>query len=95
MRGDRFRTERVSMSTESTKVPTDTDKQPAYSMETEDNKSGRIGDSKIWSRVPRDSDTRVTALVKAGSSFKRPTHPLVRESVPYQQTRNCLTVIKA
>jgi hypothetical protein len=44
--------------------------------------------------LPRDSDPRMTALVRASSICKRQTHPLVRESAPHQQTRNCLTVIK-
>jgi hypothetical protein len=56
----------------------------------------RIWDSKSWSRVPRDSDPRVTALARASSNCKRQTRSLVRERerAPYQQTRNCLTVIK-
>jgi hypothetical protein len=45
----------------------------------------------IWSRVPRDSDARMTALTRTTSNCKRQTRPLVRESVPLQQTRNCLT----
>jgi hypothetical protein len=28
------------------------------------------------------------------NNCKRQTRPLVREGAPYQQTRNCLTVIK-
>jgi hypothetical protein len=51
-------------------------------------------DSEIWSRVPRDSDPRMTALARANSNCKRQTCPLVRENVPHQQTRNCLTGIK-
>jgi hypothetical protein len=54
----------------------------------------RIWDSKIWSRVPWDSDPRMTALARTSSNCKRQTHSLVRESAPHQQTRNCLTVIK-
>jgi hypothetical protein len=50
----------------------------------------RIWDSKIWSRVPRDSDPRMTALARTSSNCKWQTRPLVRESVPHQQTRNCL-----
>jgi hypothetical protein len=49
---------------------------------------------KIWPRVPRDSDPRMTALARASSNCKRQTPPLVRESAPHQQTRNCLAVIK-
>jgi hypothetical protein len=54
----------------------------------------RIWDSKIWSRVSRDSDLRMTALAKASSNCKWQTRPLVRESAPHQQNRNCLTIIK-
>jgi hypothetical protein len=54
----------------------------------------RIWGSRIWSRVPRDSDPIMTALARTRSSFKRQTRSLVRESAPHQQTRNCLTVIK-
>jgi hypothetical protein len=35
----------------------------------------------------------MTALERASSNCKRQTGPLVRESAPHQQTRNCLTVI--
>jgi hypothetical protein len=42
----------------------------------------RIWESKIWSRVPRDSDPRMTALARASSSCKRQTRPLIRESTP-------------
>jgi hypothetical protein len=54
----------------------------------------QIWDSKIWSRVPRDSDLRKTALAWASSNCKRQTRPLVREGAPKQQTRNCQTIIK-
>jgi hypothetical protein len=56
-------------------------------------KSGIWG-SKIYSRVPRDSYTRMTALARASSKCKRQTRPLVRDSVPQQQTCNSLKVIK-
>jgi hypothetical protein len=36
----------------------------------------------------------MTALARTSSNFKRQTRPLVREGVPHQHTRNCLTVIK-
>jgi VIT1/CCC1 family predicted Fe2+/Mn2+ transporter len=36
----------------------------------------------------------ITALVRTRSNCKRQTRPLARESAPYQQTRNCLTVIR-
>jgi hypothetical protein len=54
----------------------------------------RIWDSKIRSRVPRDSGLRMTVLARASNNCKRQTRPLVRESAPHQQTRNCLAVIK-
>jgi hypothetical protein len=54
----------------------------------------RLWDSKIWSQVPRDSDPKMTALVRASRNCKRQTRPLVRESAPYQQNSNCLTIIK-
>jgi hypothetical protein len=54
----------------------------------------RIWESKIWSRVQRDSDPRITALAKASSNCPRQTHPLDRETAPHQQTRSGLTVIK-
>jgi hypothetical protein len=38
--------------------------------------------SKIWSRDPRDSDPRKTALAWASSIYKRQTRPLVREGAP-------------
>jgi hypothetical protein len=34
----------------------------------------------------------MTALAGPRSNCKRQTRPLVRESAPHQQTRNCLTV---
>jgi hypothetical protein len=49
--------------------------------------------SKIWSRVPRDSDLRKTALARASGIYKRQTHPLVREGAPRKQERNCQTEI--
>jgi hypothetical protein len=51
----------------------------------------QIWDSKIWSRVPKDSDPRTTVLARASSNCKRQTRPLVREGAPNQQTRNCHT----
>jgi hypothetical protein len=53
----------------------------------------RIWDSKIWSRVPRDSDPRKTALARRSSMYKRQTHPLVREGASRKQDRNCQTVM--
>jgi hypothetical protein len=41
----------------------------------------RIWGSKMWSRVPRHSDLRMTALTRTSSSCKWQTHPLVREYV--------------
>jgi hypothetical protein len=53
----------------------------------------QIWDSKMWSRVPRDSVPRKTALAKASSIYKRQTRPLVRKGAPQKQDRNCQTVI--
>jgi hypothetical protein len=50
-------------------------------------------DSKIWSRDPRDSDQRKTMLARASSIYKKQTRPLVRESAPQKQDRNCRRVI--
>jgi hypothetical protein len=52
----------------------------------------RILDRKMWSRVPRDSGPKMIALARTKSNYKRQTRPLVRDSAPYQQTRNCLDV---
>jgi hypothetical protein len=49
--------------------------------------------SKIWSRVPRDSDRRKTMLARASSIYKRQTPPLVREGAPQKQDRNCQRII--
>jgi hypothetical protein len=46
-----------------------------------DGKGSLKSDSKIWSRVPRDSDLRMAALARTSSIRKRQTHPLVREDV--------------
>jgi hypothetical protein len=54
----------------------------------------RIWDSKIWPRVLRDSDPKITALARASSNCKGQTRPLVREGALNQQTRNCQTIIK-
>jgi hypothetical protein len=43
----------------------------------------RIWDSKIWSRVPRDSDPRMNALSRTSNNWERQTRPVVRESAPY------------
>jgi hypothetical protein len=53
----------------------------------------KIWESKIWSRVPRDSDPRKTALEKASSMCKRQTRPLVGEGARQKQDRNCQTVL--
>jgi hypothetical protein len=47
----------------------------------------QIWDNKIWSRLPRDSDPRKTALTRASSIYKRQTRPLVREGAPQKKTR--------
>jgi hypothetical protein len=54
----------------------------------------RIWESKVWPRVLRDSDPKMTALARASSNCKRQTRPLVREGVSNQQTRNYQTIIK-
>jgi hypothetical protein len=54
----------------------------------------QIWESKIWSRVPRDSDPRMTALVRTSSNRRQQTSSLVRDSAPHQQTRKCLSVTK-
>jgi hypothetical protein len=54
----------------------------------------RIWDSKIWSRFPRDSDPRMTALARTSSNCKRQTRTMARERAPRQQTCKWLTVIK-
>jgi hypothetical protein len=41
----------------------------------------RICDSKMWPRVQRESDLRMTALARTRSNCKRQTHLLVREDV--------------
>jgi hypothetical protein len=46
----------------------------------------QIGDSKIWSRVQKDSDPRKTAPAKASSIYKRHTRPLVRVGAPQNKT---------
>jgi hypothetical protein len=53
----------------------------------------QIWESKIWSQVPSDLDPRKTALARASSIYKRQTHPLVRESAPQKQDRNCQRLI--
>jgi hypothetical protein len=54
----------------------------------------QIWDSKIWIRVLRDSDPKMTAQARASYNCKRHTRPLVREGAPNQQTRYCQTIIK-
>jgi hypothetical protein len=49
----------------------------------------QIWDSKIWSRVPRDSDPRT--LARVSTIYKRQTCPLVREGAPQKQDCNCQT----
>jgi hypothetical protein len=57
------------------------------------NGKSQIWDSKLWSRVPRDSDQKKTTLARASSIYKRQTRPLVREGAAQQQDRNCQRVI--
>jgi hypothetical protein len=54
----------------------------------------RFWDSKIWSWDPRNSDPETTALARANSNRKWQNRSHVRGGAPYQQTHNCLTVIK-
>jgi hypothetical protein len=54
----------------------------------------RIWDSKIWPRVLRDSDPKITALARASCNCEQQIRPLVREGAPNKKTRNCQTVIK-
>jgi hypothetical protein len=51
-------------------------------------------DNKICSSVPWDSDLRMAALAMPGKNWKLQTRLLVREGAPYQQTCNCLKIIK-
>jgi hypothetical protein len=53
----------------------------------------QIWDSKIWRRVPRDSDPRKTALARTSSIYKRETRPLVREGATQNQDRKCQTLL--
>jgi hypothetical protein len=57
------------------------------------NVKSQIWDSKIWLRVPRDSDPRKTALGRPSNIYKRQLRPLVRKGAPQKQDRNCQTVI--
>jgi hypothetical protein len=50
-------------------------------------------DIKIWSPVPRDSDSRKTALARTQQHIQRQTHPLVREGARQKQDRDSQTVI--
>jgi hypothetical protein len=45
----------------------------------------------MWSRVPKDSDPRKTALARASNIYKRQTRPFVREGAPQKQGHNCQT----
>jgi hypothetical protein len=42
--------------------------------------NSRIWDSKIWSKVPREPDLKMTALARTRRNCIRQTRPLVRES---------------
>jgi hypothetical protein len=53
----------------------------------------QIWDSKIWSRVPRNSGPRKTRLARVSSIYKKETCPLVREGAPQEQDRNCQRVL--
>jgi hypothetical protein len=43
----------------------------------------RIGESKIWLRVPLDSERKLIALASTSSNCKRQIHSIVREDVIY------------
>jgi hypothetical protein len=47
----------------------------------------------LKSEAIRDSDQSKTALARASSIYTGQTRPLVRESAPQKQDRNCQTVI--
>jgi hypothetical protein len=49
----------------------------------------QIWESKIWSRVKRDSDPRKTTLARTSSIYKRQTRHLVRDGTPEKQDRDC------
>jgi hypothetical protein len=52
--------------------------------------------SKMWLRVPTDSEPRKTLLAKDSSIYKRQTHPLIREGalvVKKKKDDICQTVI--
>jgi hypothetical protein len=66
---------------------------PASRMRRQKGKS-RVWDSKIWSRVPRDSNPRKTALARTSSIYKWQTRPLVREGAPQKEDGNCQTAKK-
>jgi hypothetical protein len=51
-----------------------------------DEKGNLKFESKLWSRVPRDLDSRKIALARATSIYKRQTRPLVREDAPLNKT---------
>jgi hypothetical protein len=57
------------------------------------NRKSQIWECKIWSRVPRNSEPRKTALGRPSSIYKRRTRPLVREGAPQKQDHNCQIVI--
>jgi hypothetical protein len=52
-------------------------------------RKSQIWDSKIRSRVLRDSDPRKTTLARTSSIYKIQIRPLVREGVPQKQDRKC------
>jgi hypothetical protein len=56
--------------------------------------SVRLWNMKDQTESQVESDPRTTALARTRSNCKRQTRPLVRESAPYQQTRNCPTAKK-
>jgi hypothetical protein len=67
---------------------------PASRRRRRKGKSKKNWDSKIWSRDPRDSDPRKTALARTSSIYNRQTRPLVREGALQKQDRKRQAIIK-
>jgi hypothetical protein len=52
------------------------------------NGKSEIWDSKIWSRMLRNSDPRKTTLARASTIYQSQTRPLVREGAPENKPLN-------
>jgi hypothetical protein len=57
-----------------------------------DGKGSLKSENKFWSRVPRDSDSRKTALARPSSIYKRQSRSLVGEGVPQKQAHNLMKI---